>query len=226
MLVVTIDPLIQPVLPGMRLGLVQAARLSVQPHNAALWTMLEELCEHMRTVYQGKAAADHPAIAATRRVYRALGDDPSHYRPANEALLRRVLSRRPLPQINTVVDINNYVSLESGFALGCYDVAQIQGDIVLRRGPPGEQYAPIGKPEVDASNRLVLADDAGIFGSPTADSQRTMVTPATSEALFVIFAFEATTAALDHAIKRTVDLLVKFCDATIVGQTSIAAEHG
>jgi len=226
MVAVRYDHYIQQVLPHMAVGIVEATDVQVQLHHPALATMLAELGERLRVELKGKAAADHPPIAATRRAYRTLGDDPTHYRPANEALLRRVLSRRVLPQINTIVDINNYVSLESGWALGCYDVAQIVGDVVVRRGDLGEQYMPIGKPAVDASDRLVLADDLGIFGSPTADSQRTMVTPATNHVLFVIFAFEAAAKNVEQAIRRSEELLTKFFNAVIVQQQVILAAAG
>lgn len=217
MVQVHIDPFIQQTLPDLRVGLVEAV-VEVRQHDPALWTMLEELSERLRVEYRGKVAADRPEIAATRRAYRTLGDDPTHYRPANEALLRRVLSRRALPQINTIVDINTFVSLESGFALGCYDLARVQGAVVVRRGDLGEQYAPIGKPPVDASDRLVLSDDDGIFGSPTADAERTMVTDTAAQVLFVIFAFEAAAEAVELTVTRTLNLLRTFCNAQIVGQ--------
>ncbi|HEY0733587.1 MAG TPA: phenylalanine--tRNA ligase beta subunit-related protein [Herpetosiphonaceae bacterium] len=215
MVTFTLDADLRQKVPSMVLGLVEAEQLQAQHHDPGLWTMLEELCEHLRSEFKGKAAADRAEISATRRAYRALGDDPTRYRAANEALLRRVLSRRALPQINTVVDINNYVSLASGFAIGCYDVAQIGGTVTARAGRDGEQYAPIGKAAVDAAHRLVLADEQGIFGSPTADSQRSMVTPATRHALFVIFGFEASQAALDQAVEQVAELLRRFCAASI-----------
>jgi DNA/RNA-binding domain of Phe-tRNA-synthetase-like protein len=204
-------------------GLVTAHDVKVQPHVPALGTLLDELGERLRVELAGKAAADRAPIAATRRAYRALGDDPTHYRPANEALLRRVLGRRAFPEINTIVDINNYVSLESGFALGCYDLRQIAGPVTVRAGAAGETYAPIGKPAVDAARRLVLADDQGIFGSPTADSQRTMVTETTAAVLFVIFAFEAAADAVERAVARSAALLDQFCGATIDEQRVIGA---
>jgi DNA/RNA-binding domain of Phe-tRNA-synthetase-like protein len=235
MLEVQFDPYVQQALPHVLLGLLKATieATSIQARERApgLSAMLDELCEHLRFQYQGKAAVDRPEIAATRRAYRAIGDDPTRYRPANEALLRRVLSHRAIsaletgrqverssgiPFVHTAVDIHTYVSLESGFAIGCYDAAKLAGPITLRRGHPGERYIPIGKPEVDATNRLVLADEHGIFGSPTADSQRTMITTETTYLLFVIFAFEVTEAALEHALSRTADLLTWFCDATII----------
>lgn len=233
MVQVQIDPLIQQTLPALRIGLVAAEAVHVAAADPALRVMLDELCELLRVKYKGKVAADRPEIAATRRAYRAVGDDPTRYRPANESLLRRVLRQQAvasvttgtppgessgIPFVNTIVDINNYVSLESGFPLGCYDVAQVQGTIVVRRGGAGEQYAPIGKPAVDAANRLVLADDLGIFGSPTADSQRTMVTDAAQQVLFVIFAFETSAEVVEQSLTRTADLLQRFCGATIVAQ--------
>lgn len=233
MVQVRIDQFIQHTLPALVIGLVEATAVHNKSDQLALRVMLDELCERLRVEYKGKVAADRPEIAATRRAYRALGDDPTRYRPANEALLRRVLrhqtvvpittsaSSEPtsaIPLVNTIVNINNYVSLESGYALGCYDLAHVQGEIVVRRGDLGEQYIPIGKPAVDASDRLVLADELGIFGSPTADAQRTMVTDAAQHVLFVIFAFEPATEAVDQALTRTTNLLTKFGGATIVGQ--------
>jgi DNA/RNA-binding domain of Phe-tRNA-synthetase-like protein len=42
-------------------------------------------------------------IAATRKVYRACGKDPSRYRPASEALIRRMLQGKELYQRDTLV---------------------------------------------------------------------------------------------------------------------------
>lgn len=210
---VIIDPAVAQALPTLRLGVVEANGVQVRDRDPALWTTLEELSEHLRVRWAGRAAADRPEIAATRRAYRAFGDDPTRYRPANEALLRRVLSGRAPPQINTVVDINNLVSLESGWPLGCYALQQIEGVITLRRGSTGETYDPIGKIAVDAENRLVLADTRGIFGSPTADAQRTQVTEATDRVLVIIFAFEAEAAVVQQTATRVARLLEQWCAA-------------
>ncbi len=224
MLSVTLDPDLQQAVPALMLGLVEADQLQIQLHDPGLWTMLEELCERLRVEFKGKAAVDRLPIAATRRAYRAIGDDPTRYRAANEALMRRVLSHSALPQINSAVEINNYVSLWSGFAVGCYDAERISGAVVARRGQAGEQYAPIGKATVDATNRLVLADQQGIFGSPTADSQRTMVTPTTRHVLFVLFGFESSQAELTEALEQTTRLLTMFCSAQILDQRVLTAE--
>jgi DNA/RNA-binding domain of Phe-tRNA-synthetase-like protein len=199
---------------GLVLGVVRAEPVTITRHDNGLWDEIEALVRQLRERNFG-SAAERPEIGATRRAYRALGDDPTHYRPANEALLRRVLGGKTLPHINTAVDANTFLSLESGWPLGCYDVAAIEGPIGARQGSAGETYAPIGKPAVDAQNRLVLVDDQGIFGSPTADSQRTLVTTETTDLLFVIFAFETGQQRVDQIVERAAALLKRYCGGTL-----------
>jgi DNA/RNA-binding domain of Phe-tRNA-synthetase-like protein len=221
---VTFNSEIVQAIPTMRLGLLEATDVANRPHDAGLWSMLQELEESLRHTWQAKGAANHPVIAATRRAYRALRDDPTHYRPANEALLRRVFNRRAVPQVNVVVDINTFVSLQSGFPLGCYDVTTLDPPLVLRCGKPDELYTPIGKPAVDAVNRLVLVDQLGIFGSPTADSERSAVTVNTQHVLFAVFGFEGSEAEVDRALDQTATLLTRFSNAAIVGRDIIVAQ--
>jgi DNA/RNA-binding domain of Phe-tRNA-synthetase-like protein len=127
-------------------------------------------------------------IAAVRTMYKRVGIDPTKRRPSSEALLRRVRKGDPLPRINAMVDVCNWCSLEFQLPYGLYDAAQIEGDVVLRLGVEGESYPGIRKDEVHVAGRITLADGRGPFGNPTSDSARTMVTPATTRALVVVFA--------------------------------------
>jgi DNA/RNA-binding domain of Phe-tRNA-synthetase-like protein len=123
-----------------------------------------------------------------RAMYRAVGLDPTRRRPSSEALLRRVVKGESLPRINTLVDVCNWCSLELQLPYGVYDLTHVVGDVELRLGHPGEEYAGIGKDTVHVDGRLTLADRLGPFGNPSSDSSRTMVTPATTAALVVIYA--------------------------------------
>ena len=126
-------------------------------------------------------------ISAVRAMYKRVGLDPTKTRPSSEALLRRVRRGDPLPRINSLVDVINWCSLESQLPFGLYDLGRIRGGVTLRLGGPDESYAGIRKDTVHLGGRLTLADDDGPFGNPTSDSARTMVTPATTRALVVIF---------------------------------------
>lgn len=95
-----------------------------------------------------------------------------------------------LYHINSVVDVNNLISVESGLSVGSYNLDEINGPIVLRKATAGEGYQGIGKDFLDLENLLVLSDQAGIFGSSMSDSTRAMVTEATTQVLVVIYCFE------------------------------------
>ena len=82
-------------------------------HNEALWLEIDRHLTHLSSTIKPEQINTIPQITAMRSVYKALGKDPSRYRGSAEALLRRVLSGKGLYQINSVVDINNLVSLES-----------------------------------------------------------------------------------------------------------------
>ena len=127
-------------------------------------------------------------VTAVRSMYRRFGIDPTKTRPSSEALLRRVRKHDPFPRVNSAVDVCNWCSVETGLPFGLYDASKIVGDVELRVGREGEQYDGIRKDAVHVAGRLTVADTQGPFGNPTSDSARTMVTPATTHLLFVIFA--------------------------------------
>ncbi len=138
---------------------------------------------------EGQVRAHPPAESATvRTMYKRVGIDPTKTRPSNEALLRRVRKGQPLPRINSLVDVINWCSVEFQLPYGLYDAAHVSGDITMRLGRDGEEYAGIGKDAVHVGGRITLSDDQGPFGNPTSDSARTMVTTATSEAVVVVYA--------------------------------------
>ena len=167
----------------VRPGVLVFGEVTVLDRDVRLDEPLAQAAESARAVAE---AAD--VTAAVRTMYRRVGIDPTKTRPSSEALLRRVRRGDALPRINSLVDIVNWCSLESQLPFGLYDRAHIRGGVSLRLGRDGEEYAGIRKDVVHVAGRLTLADDEGPFGNPTSDSARTMVTPATTSALIVIFA--------------------------------------
>jgi DNA/RNA-binding domain of Phe-tRNA-synthetase-like protein len=152
--------------------------------------------------------------AAVRTMYKRVGIDPTKRRPSSEALLRRVRKGEGLPRINSMVDVCNWCSLEFQLPYGLYDAAHIEGGVVLRLGKEGESYPGIRKDDVHVGGRITLADNRGPFGNPTSDSARTMVTPATTRALVVIFApREIEPRQLDRVVQITAQRMEEFTGA-------------
>ncbi len=133
--------------------------------------------------------AEMPHIGDARRGFKACGADPGRRRVSSEALYRRVRQGRELYRINSVVDVNNLLSLMTGLSFGSYDLAKISGNIVLRLGRSDEAYGGIGKDEMTLEDLPLLADGTGAFGSPVSDSVRSMITLESREICTVIYSF-------------------------------------
>lgn len=188
---VSIDNSIKEVFHDIRLGLIRF-KADVKVSDDRFWKyMNEEVLPQVRKNIEGKEWGDIPGVRGSRAAYKAFGRNPGRYRVSSEALLRRVRREDELYHINSVVDVNNLVSVTSGLSVGSYDLANVQGDIVLRKAEQGEGYTGIGKEFIDMENMLVLADDNGIFGSSMSDSTRAMVTESSKDILVVIYCFES-----------------------------------
>ena len=222
---IAIDPDLARAAPGVKLGVALVEGVAVREHDAALWAELAGVAADLAAVGGVDQLADDPTVQAVRALYRRVGVDPSRYRPASEALLRRVAQGKGLPQVNTVVDVNTLHSLLTRLPWGVYDRARVQGDPVYRLGRPGETYAGIGKRALDAGGKLVLADAAGVFGSPTADAERTAVTLAARDLLWVVFAPPSTPAAyLAQALDVALERLIGYNGGRVVTREVVMAD--
>ena len=152
--------------------------------------MNSDVLPAIRTSIEGKEWSEIPGVKGSRKAYKAFGRNPGRYRVSSEALLRRVRRGDDLYHINSVVDVNNLISVKSGLSVGSYDIGNIHGAVVLRKAEKGEGYTGIGKEFLDMENMLVLADDEGIFGSSMSDSTRAMVTENSKDILVVLYCFE------------------------------------
>ena len=67
------------------------------------------------------------------------------------------------------------ISIKTGFSIGGYDAAKIEGDIELGIGKENEPYEGLGRGVLNIHKLPVFRDEQGAFGSPTSDSERTGV---------------------------------------------------
>ena len=187
---VTIDKELFSVYPEIRLGLLRF-HADVKAPDERFWDYMNaEVLPQVRSCVEGKEWSEIPGIKGSRSAYKAFGRNPGRYRVSSEALIRRVRRGDELYHINSVVDVNNLISVKSGLSVGSYNLGQIHGAIKLRKAEHGEGYTGIGKDFLDMENMLVLADDDGIFGSSMSDSTRAMVTDSASDILVVVYCFE------------------------------------
>lgn len=210
MATLTIDPGLKLKCPRTALGFL-TGRVTSRETPPSLFEEMKLREMEILHLPEPRSLLESPKILATRAGYKALGKDPARYRGSAEALLRRILSGKGFPQVNAVVDIINLVSVESRLPIGLYDLAHVKGNIVFRAGRAGETYKGIGKYDLNLEGLPVFCDDEGPHGSPTSDSERTMVTSATQSIAAILVSFGGAEG-LESSCQRMASLLQKYAE--------------
>ncbi|MBN2044973.1 MAG: hypothetical protein JW757_08145 [Anaerolineales bacterium] len=90
-----------------------------------------------------------PGLAAWRAAFRQFGVNPTKYRSAIEALLRRLIKKGDIPSINTLVDIGNLVSIRYQIPVAVFDVNRTKGSILVRFANGEEFFTPLFMEEAE-----------------------------------------------------------------------------
>lgn len=160
-------------------------------YSQELWDEIHLLEEKFRASLTTDSLKDMPSIAATRKVYKACGKDPSRYRPASEQLIRRMLQGKELYQIDTLVDLVNLASIAYGYSIGGFDADKFVGDtLTLGVGREGEPYEGIGRGPLNIAGLPVYRDAMGGVGTPTSDNERTKMTMETTHLVVLVNGYD------------------------------------
>lgn len=164
--------------------------------------LVDKLLENIYIEYPKKYSYDTITkivkLKHTRDGYKKMGKDPSHTRPASEALLRRVIKQGNLYRLGDVIDLGNILSLETLRSVCVVDFDKLQGDVEIRLGKVTDNYEGINRGIINVSNIPVYTDNIGPFGCPTSDTARTMVTSSTKSILVMIICFDESDKELDE----------------------------
>lgn len=204
---------IESVCPGF-VGACVEAQVRNTEYSAELWAEIESLGEKYRNTLTTESLKLMPGIDATRRVYRVCGKDPSRYRPASEALIRRMLQGKELYRINTLVDLLNLASIAYGYSIGGFDADKFVGDtLTLGVGREGEPYEGIGRGVINIAGLPVYRDAQGGVGTPTSDNERTKVEIGTTNFLVLINGYDGNKEKVCENAEFIQDLLRKYAES-------------
>ena len=160
-------------------------------YSEGLWKEINQLGDTFRATLTTETLKDLPGIAATRRVYRACGKDPSRYRPASEALIRRMLQGKSLYQINTLVDLINLASIKYGYSIGGFDTGKfVGGTLTLGVGRAREPYE---------------------VGTPTSDNERTKIDMGTTHLTVIINGYDGNEERVRANAEEIIRLVNTYC---------------
>ncbi|MBQ7422835.1 MAG: hypothetical protein IJV27_11955 [Prevotella sp.] len=195
-------------------GACVEAEVANSPYSEGLWKEIGEMGERFRAELTTESLKELSGIAATRRVYKACGKDPSRYRPASEALIRRMLQGKALYQIDTLVDLINFASIAFGYSIGGFDAEKFVGDtLTLGIGRAGEPYEGIGRGQINIEGLPVYRDAEGGVGTPTSDHERTKITLSTQRLLVLINGYDGNEQRVRQNAEFIQELLRRHCQS-------------
>ena len=193
-------------------GAALEARVKNSQYCQPLWDEIHELEEQFRAQLTTESLKTMPPISAPRSVSRACGKDPSRYRPAAEALIRRMLKGKELYQIDTLVDLINLASIKFGYSMGGFDADKMVGTtLTLGIGREGEPYEGIGRGTINIAGLPVYRDEVGGVGTPTSDNERTKMDLGTTHLLVLINGYDGDEQHVRDTAAFIQQLLQKYC---------------
>ena len=195
-------------------GAAVEAQVKNTPFCEALWGEIRTLQAEVVQTLTNEQLKNLPGIAATRRVYKACGKDPSRYRPASEQLMRRLLQGKDLYQIDTLVDLVNLASMKFGYSIGGFDADKLDGQtLTLGVGREDEPYEGIGRGVLNIAGLPVYRDRVGGFGTPTSDHERTKITLSTTHLLVLINGYDGNEQRVAENARYIQELLKRYADS-------------
>ncbi len=160
-------------------------------------------------------AATGPVLAGYRRLYERAAVSGEGILPPAAHLLALAGRNGRLPNINTVVDCYNLVSLETGLSIGAHDLAHLRGDLQFRLTDGSELYVPLGATEptpVGAGEYAATDDEKIICRLDVKQCDQTKVTKGTAAFILYVQGNAATPADyLQSGLDRACRLITQIC---------------
>lgn len=200
---------IKKAFPDIVVGYLSGSVRNSENHPE-VWNLIQNKSREIASTMDAESIRQVESIRLGKESYRQLGKDPNRYRLSAEALMRRIVKGQELYSINTVVDILNLVSIQTGITIGGFDQSLIQGDISLGIGQPGEEFEAIGRGPLNVEHLPVYRDRLGVIGSPTSDCMRTRIRTASVSILMLITGFYGP-GMTEPAIDRLSGYLSEYC---------------
>lgn len=161
------DPDIIARFPAVVGGVIHATGVHNGPTPPRLAAAFHDEIRAVRTRIGETPLSELPTLAAWRKVFRGFGVDPTQYRSAAEALLRRLTKQGALPSIGTLVDLANLVSIRYALPVAVFDQRGISGGTIVRFARGDERWADLGSSETEhpEPGEVIFADAADVVSA-------------------------------------------------------------
>jgi DNA/RNA-binding domain of Phe-tRNA-synthetase-like protein len=206
---------IQKRFPDLVGGVIRAAELDctdIPPELKKLY-LIEQATAFDR--YGDKALSEIASLAAWRRAFRAFGVNPTKYRSASEALLRRLTKKGDIPSINLLVDIANLVSIRYALPVAIFDTRLLKMPVTVGFAEGSEQFIALGQKETEQpdAGEVIFTDESRNVVARRWCWRQSSSSAATSETVTAVITVEAQhTGGMSAVEKALSDLLTYLSD--------------
>jgi DNA/RNA-binding domain of Phe-tRNA-synthetase-like protein len=207
---------------GLKAEYVIIEGVDVRRENQKLAEFKSEVFERVKGRWTLDQLREDPIFRAYRDFFWRIGVDPTKIRPASEALIRRALRGRTIPNINTLVDAYNLASIDSGIPLAAFDKDKIAGEFFMREAVTKEEFYGIGmdKPVILNGGEVVLEDGEKLVAIyPYRDADISKITLNTRNLLLMICGVpNIDDSTIEEAKVLGVSYVQRFCGGVVSGK--------
>jgi len=204
--------------PNLQALICSVNGLEVTQEKNKIFEFKNHIITNVKTKYELDTLRDISNFRAYRDFYWRVKIDPTKIRPASEALVRRILAEKPIPSINTVVDVYNLVSISTEISIAAFDRDTIDGELVLRYADTGEPFRGIGWSEWKnmKGGEIVVSDKSKLVAIyPYRDADDSKITTQSKNALFLICGAPGIEIQyLKETAHTTIEQITRFCGGT------------
>lgn len=149
--------------PNLTGGVILARRLQGGPTPDSLAAEYQAEQQAVIARIGGRPLSELPSLAAWRTAFRTFGVEPTQYRCAAEALLRRLTKKGDIPCINRLVDIGNLVSIRYALPIAVFDTRALEGPVTVHFADGSEPFLPLGESQAEhpEPGEVVFSDPTG-----------------------------------------------------------------
>ena len=161
------DPAIIEHFPTIVGGVIHATGVHNDPTPPRLAAAFRDQIFATRTRIGETPLSELPTLAAWRKVFRGFGVDPTQYRSAAEALLRRLTKQGELPSIGTLVDLANLVSIRYALPVAVFDQRGVSGGTIVRFARGDEGWTDLGSSAAEhpEPGEVIFADAVDVVSA-------------------------------------------------------------
>lgn len=195
---------------GVKVRLAQFSALAIKKKHEGIERIKKELGQNISRYEKAGLLEEY------QKINRETGVDSQKHPNAVLNLIHLIKKKGKLPQINTVVDLYNVVSVQTSLAMATHDISKLDGKIHIRFSQEGETFLSLdGTTEKLKAGEVIYADDHKIMGRFSKQCKQTLTSLDSKEIVLVAFGNKKISESeMDHAVEKACKLITQWNGGT------------